>query len=130
MTTRIIINNFEKAPELCDSWGWYVDLDYENKCKKYKPKKYNTYIIKINYDSKNENENENENDDEYEYYMNQYKNHKTNKKINSSIPVFLEPIEEEKQEKQEKQEKRHYLIKLTSATIITGLLTYIIFFTI
>jgi hypothetical protein len=39
----------------------------------------------------------------------------------------LEPIEEEKEEK---QEKKHYLIKLTSATLITGLLTYIIYFTI
>jgi hypothetical protein len=128
MTTRIIINNFEKAPELCDSWGWYVDLDYENRCNKYKPKKKYKYIIEINNDSKNENEN----DDEYEYYMNQYKNHKTNnhktnKNFKSSIPVFLEPIEEEKQEK---QEKKHYLVKLVSATIITGLLTYIIFFTI
>jgi len=119
MTTRIIINNFEKSPELCDSWGWYVDLDYENRYKK----KY-TYVIEIKHDYKNEN------DDEYEYYMNQYKNHKPNKKIKSSIPVFLEPIEEEKEEKEEKQEKKHYLIKLTSATLITGLLTYIIYFTI
>jgi hypothetical protein len=124
MTTRIIINNFEKAPELCDSWGWYIDLDTENRYKK----KYK-YIIEIQHDSKKENHDENhdENDDEYEYYMNQYKNHKPKKIIKSSIPVFLEPIEEEKQEK---QEKKHYIVKLTSAALVTGLLTYIIFFTI
>jgi hypothetical protein len=48
MTTRIIINNFDKPTELCDSWCWYVDLDYENKHKK----KYK-YVIEIKHNYKN-----------------------------------------------------------------------------
>jgi len=127
MTTAIIINNFDNSTDLCENWGWYVDLDPPNhpsSYNKYKVKKIKPiYILEINEQETNKNL------DEYEYYMNQSKKYK--------IKNTLEPIFEDKEEEEEikdcynrKKTFGCHVLRITSVTIITGLLTYIILFTI
>ena len=123
MTTKIN-NNFEATFELCDNWGWYVDIEnycYVNKNKHinkkniYIPKKIKPYIIKI-YD---------DNDNDNEYYIKKIGNDKieNNKKLNtfkSNIPYYLESIEEEKEEEtiyEEKEQNFYYNISFIFLSI-------------
>ena len=113
MAKAVIINN---PIELCDNWGWYVDIESQ-KIKKFKP----IHIVEIFEQEVHKN------DDEYEYYMNQEKKIK----IKNSLETILE--EEEEDETDCKKRKPLYachILRVTSVTIITCLLTYIILFVI
>ena len=111
--------------ELCENWGWYVDIENQTKNKKYKSynnyknyNKYSKYIFKVKIYA-----NENNND----YFM--YSTTNKNKIIKSNI-FTLESIQEEEDEKKNVFLNSSYLIKITSAISITCLLTYIILFSI
>jgi hypothetical protein len=112
---------------ICDDWGWYVDTESNLSI--------NSNIFHAN-----------------KYYTNKYQNNKYYKKINDCKLIKLCTINEVVEEydyykknyleiakiqlecsspKTEKKEKNDYhisLYKIGSTTLITGLLTYAIFF--
>lgn len=109
-----------KTYNLCEDWGWYIDIDNNSSINlKFNMIIYNTYKNK-NYlkltQIQEEKENENENDCEYEYYKNNYKD--------------IEDLEYnlENQKDVDKKSINIILYNICSTTIITALLTYVIFF--
>lgn len=122
MAKAIIINN---PIELCENWGWYVDIESQNKYlqnnnNKYKIRKFKPIRIIEIYE-----EEENKINDEYEYYINQVKKNK----IKNSLETIFE--EEEKTDcKNPKILCSGNILRLSSVTIITGIIIYIILFTI
>jgi hypothetical protein len=141
MSTQVFINNINNINnnnsfELCNDWGWYIDIDNNhslnknNKNNKYNSKK-NAYIVEIINDN-----------EEHSYYMNQHNIKKYNhnniiiKKFKTS---YLERIDEDEIEEQDeylytrdeykkKVCKKCNLIKITYTAIITGLFVCVILF--
>lgn len=116
-----IINNFENSNQLCDNWGWYVDLEAPNDY--LHDEKYRIRKLKPVYNLEITQQEANKNFNEYCYYMNQCKKYGIN---NSLAPI----LEEKEEEEDEKVKCSCHVLRVTSVTIITGLLTYIILFTI
>ncbi len=118
-------------PSICDDWGWYVDTEsnlsinsnifHANKyyTNKYQNNKYqnNKYYQKIN-DYKLNKHHINEVVDEYDYYKKNY----------LEIAKIQLECSSPKTEKKEKNAYHISLYKIGSTTLITGLLTYAIFF--
>ena len=126
MTAKIIIDDFENSTDLCENWGWYVDLESPNQYpynQKYRIRKLKqVYIVEI-YEQES-----NENVDEYNYNMNQSKKYK----IKNSLETIFEEEEEEEEKKNYKKKIINMcnILRITSVTIITCILTYVILFTI
>lgn len=100
---------------LSDDWGWYVDIE---------SLKYDTQsmtdVVKINNKNKYHNKLETiDEDDEYNYYVD---NQKNLEELNE-----LEKIDEKHIEKRNIYLLKN-LFKISSTTMITALLTYVIFF--
>jgi hypothetical protein len=84
--------------ELCQDWGWYIDIDINQKANNTKNKYYNKISIKIT-DENNQNE-------EYDYYMSQYDNNKQkNLKSTYLVKINEETCEEEEQEQEHPGDK-------------------------
>lgn len=122
MSKAIIINN---PIELCENWGWYVDIEssnqyFHNNNYKYRIRKFQQINIEIFEHKVN-------NDEEYDYYMNQGKKIK----IKNSLETIIE-VEEEKNTdcKNTKLICTSNILRLSSVTIITGILIFIILLTI
>jgi hypothetical protein len=119
-------NNYYKTNHLADDWGFYVDLESiqhmpnnEEKIRqKYKVKKYSIH----------DKYNEYCNDicDEYKYYIKNNNNRDDDYSINISILEKNESIKT----KPEKNTKNvnNIIVRVSSTTIITAFLTYVIFF--
>jgi hypothetical protein len=121
-------NNNYKPNYLVDDWGFYIDLESiqnipnnEEKIRqKYKVKKYSIY----------DKYNEYCNDvcDEYIYYMKNNTNCDDDYSINVSlIDTNTEPIKNPTTEKNSRN-VNNIILRVSSTTIITALLTYVIFF--
>jgi len=96
------------AYQLCDEWGWFIDIEHNDNCK-------NISLQPCNYRKKiyhHLNKLQIIEEDEYEYYQKNYKD--------SSEENFKEPYK--------KSGGNITLVKLGSTTLITALLTYVIFF--
>ena len=100
---------------LSDDWGWYIDIDIEI----VKPIKYIKTNLEVNsYKKFNQYSNRLDTiqEDEYDYYMNNQKN------LDDTMVTYIN----------KKTEDKSYLSKnlfnIGSTTMITALLTYIIFF--
>lgn len=105
------------ADSNCDDWGWYVDTENNLFINSTKIST-NKYYEKIANYKLNKLYNVNENIDEYDYYK---KNYRDIAKIQLECCVL----------KSDNNENKGYqlsLYKIGSTTLITGLLTYAIFF--
>ena len=120
--------NYYKPTHLVDDWGFYIDLESiqsmpnnEEKIRqKYKVKKYSIY----------DKYNEYCNDicDEYSYYMKNNTNRDDDYSINVSlIDTNTEVIKKHNPEKNTKN-VNNIIVRVSSTTIITAFLTYVIFF--
>ena len=116
------INN-DNSIELCTDWGWYVDLDSTN----------NRNYFNANFNIKNQRKSvcsfiqvnqQNEVEyNEYDFYTKQFENTQENIK---RIPTYLEINKEEEYKTKKNIYSTKNIIKITSATLITGLMTYFI----
>lgn len=91
---------------LSEYWGWYVDIESENITRLQQSnvkKRYNT--LEVIYE-----------EDEYDYYK------------KNTRDLDIEAIQEYKNEKIDKKIEGHLVYKVISTTLITGLLSYIVYF--
>jgi hypothetical protein len=125
--TTIIINNFDNSTDLCENWGWYVDLEPVNEAlynKKYRLRKFKPiYIIDISEEEENK---KNDDYDDYDYYMNENNKYK----IKNSLETIFEEEEENNYFKNNYFKNKCNILRVTSVTIITGLFICIIIFAI
>lgn len=106
--------------EMCDDWGWFIDIENNNFSENtllqpFRPriKKFNSYSHKLPTI---------EEDDEYEYYKKIYKNSEENYDIN------LNPSNRNKENSINENGKiNRNVFNIGSTTLITAVLTYIIF---
>jgi hypothetical protein len=120
-------NNYYKPNHLVDDWGFYIDLESiqpipnnEEKIRqKYKVKKYSIY----------DKYNEYCNDvcDEYSYYMKNNNNRDDDYSINVSMIDTNTELIKDNTEKNSKN-VNNIIVRVSSTTIITAFLTYVIFF--
>ena len=96
---------------LSEDWGWYVDIETLKPIYQIKTEFVKNNNKKINYHL---NKLEPINEDEYDYYMNNKKD--------------IEYVEEFKNEYDKKEEKNNIITYYGSTTLITALLTYVVFF--
>jgi len=122
-----INNNYYKPNHLVDDWGFYIDLESiqpipnnEEKIRqKYKVKKYSIY----------DKYNEYCNDvcDEYSYYMKNNNNRDDDYSINVSMIDTNTELIKDNTAKNSKN-VNNIIVRVSSTTIITAFLTYVIFF--
>lgn len=120
-------NNYYKPNHLVDDWGFYIDLESiqnmpnnEEKIRqKYKVKKYSIY----------DKYNEYCNDvcDEYSYYMKNNNNRDDDYSIDVSMIDTNTEVVKDNTEKKCKN-VNNIIVRVSSTTIITAFLTYLIFF--
>jgi hypothetical protein len=120
-------NNYYKPNHLVDDWGFYIDLESiqnmpnnEEKIRqKYKVKKYSIY----------DKYNEYCNDvcDEYSYYMKNNNNRDDDYSIDVSMIDTNTQLIKDNTEKKSKN-VNNIIVRVSSTTIITAFLTYVIFF--
>jgi hypothetical protein len=120
-------NNYYKPNHLVDDWGFYIDLESiqnmpnnEEKIRqKYKVKKYSIY----------DKYNEYCNDvcDEYSYYMKNNNNRDDDYSIDVSMIDTNTEVVKDNTEKKCKN-VNNIIVRVSSTTIITAFLTYVIFF--
>ena len=98
---------------LSDYWGWYVDFEIENNIQlqqsNIKKIKYN--ILDIIHE-----------EDEYEYFK------KNCKDLDFDIETLIEYSKENKQPNIQEKKENSLIYKVGSTTLITALLTYIVYF--
>ena len=96
--------------QLCDDWGWFIDIECNDNIllQPCKPgKKLKPHFNKLNVID----------EDEYDYYQKNYKDPEENYKIpNKNYDINL------------KTGENNTLVNVGSTTLITALLTYVIFF--
>jgi len=120
-------NNYYKPNHLVDDWGFYIDLESiqnmpnnEEKIRqKYKVKKYSIY----------DKYNEYCNDvcDEYSYYMKNNNNRDDDYSIDvSMIDTNTQLIKDNTENKS--KNVNNIIVRVSSTTILTAFLTYVIFF--
>lgn len=97
------------AYQLCDEWGWFIDIECNDNCKNISLQPCN-YRKKI-YHHLNKLQIIEEEHDEYDYYHKNYKDPEEN--LNKMY---------------QKYNGNNILINVGSTTLITALLTYVIFF--
>jgi len=122
-----INNNYCKPNHLVDDWGFYIDLESiqpipnnEEKIRqKYKVKKYSIY----------DKYNEYCNDvcDEYSYYMKNNNNRDDDYSIDVSMIDTNTELIKDNTAKNSKN-VNNIIVRVSSTTIITAFLTYVIFF--
>ena len=120
-------NNYYKPNHLVDDWGFYIDLESiqpipnnEEKIRqKYKVKKYSIY----------DKYNEYCNDvcDEYSYYMKNNNNRDDDYSIDVSMIDTNTELIKDNTAKNSKN-VNNIIVRVSSTTIITAFLTYVIFF--
>jgi hypothetical protein len=120
-------NNYYKPNHLVDDWGFYIDLESiqnmpnnEEKIRqKYNVKKYSIY----------DKYNEYCNDvcDEYSYYMKNNNNRDDDYSIDVSMIDTNTEVVKDNTEKKCKN-VNNIIVRVSSTTIITAFLTYLIFF--
>jgi hypothetical protein len=120
----MILNTYD---DLCDDWGWFIDIDEVNYYKKnriFEPDKCKKKIYK-KIDKLQAIE---EYEDEYDYYQKNYKNLEENYdiKFNSSNKNDFNKIEVNKNDLNKNQEKQSG-DNIYSTTLITAFFAYVIF---
>jgi hypothetical protein len=121
-------NNYYKPNHLVDDWGFYIDLESiqpipnnEEKIRqKYKVKKYYSIYDKYN-------EYCNDVCDEYSYYMKNNNNRDDDYSIDVSMIDTNTELIKDNTEKNNKN-VNNIIVRVSSTTIITAFLTYVIFF--
>lgn len=99
--------------DLCDDWGWYVDIESTKPCFQIK-----TEFVKVRNKKLNQHLNNLHTiieEDEYDYYMNNQKNIETIE-LNMDLKKY------------ETIKTCNMVVNIGSTTIITALLTYMLFF--
>jgi hypothetical protein len=111
--------NLNMHYQICDDWGWFIDIESDNYGKNIllQPcrspiKKFNSYLHKL---PKIE-------EDEYEYYQKNYKD--------PEEKIYKEEITVEKHDinlKDSNKKVGNSIFNIGSTTLVTAVLTYIIF---
>jgi hypothetical protein len=108
-----------KTFQLCDDWGWFIDVEHDNYDENIllqtcRPpiKKFNSYINKLPIIQ----------EDEYEYYEKNHRDHEEiiYKDVEQNYDINLKPSKED-------TKKVNTVFNVGSTTLITAILTYFIF---
>jgi hypothetical protein len=111
--------NLNMHYQICDDWGWFIDIESDNYCKNVllQPcrspiKKFNSHLNKLPTIE----------EDEYEYYQKNYKD--------PEEKIYKEEITEEKQDinlQHSNKNRENSIFNIGSTTFVTAVLTYFIF---
>jgi hypothetical protein len=107
-----------KSCQLCDEWGWFIDIETDNygenillqPCSRPRIKKFNSCVNNLPTIE----------EDEFEYYQKNYKDPEEiiYKEVQQNYDINL---------KKSKQKLNNTIFNVGSTTLITAVLTYIVF---